>query len=317
MPVYRVCGLTLKSNIPLPELPQAGRHGVDCTFHLLPARELEPGSGQPFHTWELQGGEVWLSFEKRGPDYLLRFPDWADFLLPAGGMEVRCYPVPDTPLETIRHLFLNQVLPLALSRRGKFLLHASAVVGPTGAIAFLGRTGLGKSTLAASFVKEGFSLLTDDCLLVEEQGGRPVAHPSYPGVRLWDDVLAVLPSQAEVTPVAHYTKKKRLLLDHTQPHLQPEGNSLRRVYLLAPAEAASSGPTVSITPLPPRVAFIELASHAYKVDITDRSVLRQEFELLSRLVMLPLFACLTFPRDLALLPTVHEAILADLGGSAT
>jgi hypothetical protein len=44
-------------------------------------------------------------------------------------------------------------------------------------------------------------------------------------------------------------------------------------------------------------------------------MLQDDFERLGRLVTRPLFARLAFPRDLALLPAVHEALRADLGAS--
>jgi len=36
-------------------------------------------------------------------------------------------------------------------------------------IAFLGETGQGKSTIAASLGRQGFPVVTDDCLVVEEK----------------------------------------------------------------------------------------------------------------------------------------------------
>ena len=45
--------------------------------------------------------------------------------------------------------------------------------------------------------------------------------------------------------------------------------------------------------------------------ITDRKI-SEEFKRISRVVALPLFYRLTFPRDLSLLPTVQEVILENL-----
>ncbi|HKS96499.1 MAG TPA: hypothetical protein VJV74_10250, partial [Terriglobia bacterium] len=124
---------------------------------------------------------------------------------------MRCRPRKAIPLDTVRHLFLDQVFPLLLSKRGRLVLHASAVLIPGGAIAFLGETGQGKSTLASSFSQRGFPFLTDDCLLLEEKGGQLVGIPSYPGLRLWPKTVAALfAEEPPVSRVAHYTTKKRL-----------------------------------------------------------------------------------------------------------
>src|SRR5207253_1964784 len=143
--------------------------------------------------------------------YLFHFPELADFRIDAAGRTIRCHPVPGTPLETIRHLFLDQVIPLVLSKRGKLVVHASATLFSEGASAFIGMAGAGKSTLAASLADRGFPLLTDDCLLLEEKGHEFSVIPSYPGVRLWDEASSALFGQVPFSgPVAHYTQKKRL-----------------------------------------------------------------------------------------------------------
>ncbi len=171
MALYNICGFTLESNTPLPELLPAYRNKTEYTFRLLPAQTVD--TAYRLRHSRLNGGQSWPSLGKLGKGYLLRYPDLADFHLLPKAKEIRCYPNPNTPLETIRHLLLDQVMPLTLSERGKLVLHASAVVTPEGAIAFLGETGRGKSTLTASFAQRGFSVLTDDCLLLEERKGQP------------------------------------------------------------------------------------------------------------------------------------------------
>jgi hypothetical protein len=313
MAFYKVSGFTVQSNIPLPELPHADGREPLCVFQLLPAQSPQPAALQWFHQWLLSDGKVWLSLAKYRSGYLLRFPDLADFLVSSDGKKIRCYSEPDAPLETIRHLFLDQVIPLLLSRWGKLVLHASAIAAPEGAVAFAGMTGMGKSTLTASFAEQGFALLTDDCLLLEERGRELFATPSYPGLRLWDDVSSVLfEYEPSASQVAHYTDKKRPGVNDGRLRFCPDAVALLRIYILPPPEEVSSANSISIAPLPPRQAFSELIRCAFRLDITDRERLREEFESLSRVAALPLFYRLAFPRDLALLSAVREAILEDL-----
>jgi hypothetical protein len=313
MAFYQVSGLTVQSNTPLPELPLADGRERLCAFQLLPAQSSQSVALQWFHQWVLSDGTVWLSFAKCRSGYLLRFPDLADFLVSADGKKIHCYPQPDTSLETIRHLFLDQVIPLLLSQWGKLVLHASAVAVPAGAIAFTGMTGTGKSTLTASFAEQGFALLTDDCLLLEERGGELFATPSYPGLRLWDDVTSVLfKHEPSASQVAHYTDKKRLGVSNGWLRFCPDCVPLVRIYILPPPEVMSSANGLHISPLTPREAFSELIRYAFRLDITDRDRLREEFESLSRVVALPRYYRLVFPRDLSLLPAVREAILENL-----
>lgn len=313
MTLYQVWDIILASNIPLPELRHVNGNEPDCTFQLLPGQETGPACCDWFHHRRLPNGEIWLSFLRQGSGYLLRFPGLADFLVPGDGREIRGYPLSGIPLNTIRHLLLDQVIPLGLTMQRRVGLHAGAVVTPYGAIAFIGETGRGKSTLTGSFVQQGFPQLTDDCLFLKESGGQLFGLPSYPGLRLWPDVVSALfGHEIEVSQVTHYMEKKRLALDNAGLVFSPDLVPLRRVYVLAPPEEIGNTSSITMTPLFPRDALMELVKHAYRLDIADRQGLGQEFESLARAAaLLPLYR-LSFPREFSLLPAVRDAILAEL-----
>ena len=105
----------------------------------------------PFHYYTFDDDTVWTEFHRVSGGYLLRFPDLADFEVSADGTDVVAHPAGDTDDATIEHLYINQLVPLALSRQGRPTFHASVVMVRGGVIAFLGESGMGKSTLAASF----------------------------------------------------------------------------------------------------------------------------------------------------------------------
>jgi hypothetical protein len=60
------------------------------------------------------------------------------------------------------HHLLHPVTVAALWQRGLFVLHASSVVSPKGAILVTGESGAGKSTTVARLMAEGWPLHTDD-----------------------------------------------------------------------------------------------------------------------------------------------------------
>src|SRR4030095_9116966 len=95
----------------------------------------------------------------------------ADFLLQPDGRSIVGYRRARVAIGTFRHLFLDQVLPLVLSHRGVTVLHASAFAGSRGAVALIGATGVGKSTLAASFGTNGWPVIADDALVLRARGG--------------------------------------------------------------------------------------------------------------------------------------------------
>ena len=83
------------------------------------ARDQAPLDAEPFNLYELGDGTVWTEFYRNRDGYLLRFPDFADFEVSADGTVITSYPTPECDADTLEHLFVNQLTPLALSRQGQ------------------------------------------------------------------------------------------------------------------------------------------------------------------------------------------------------
>ncbi len=305
---YRVCGLVVESSVPLPELTPVEDGSPDCGFEVFPSAEGFTGDIHWFHQWEDADQQAWLKLADRGEDYLLRFPDQADFLISRDGSDIRCRPLPGTPESTIRHLFLDQVVPMVLSRQESLVLHASAVLTPQGVIAFVGKSGQGKSTLAACFGQSGFRLISDDYLVLRKRAHDWAAIPSYPGVRLWpessDGIFSVRPESAEI---AHYTDKRRV----SDPALVPfaEGPSALCCLYFLNDQGETLPPEPAILPLRPREAFMKLVSCAFSLDVRDKARLESQFEAIGQITnQLPCFQ-LEYARDFAMLPAVRRMIV--------
>src|SRR3954452_13107517 len=143
---------------------------IDLT--VLEPRHQAPCAAKPYHIWDFPDGTLWARFYRTPFGFMIRFEDLADFELSADAYRVTCAPTPEISKATTEHLYLNQILPLALSKRGKLVFHASAVEVVGGAIAFLAPSGRGKSTLASGFAVTGRPFLTDDGLVLEQYEGR-------------------------------------------------------------------------------------------------------------------------------------------------
>ena len=79
---------------------------------------------------------------------------------------------------------------ILLQQRGVATLHAAAVATEVGAVLLLGRSGIGKSSLAAALVERGYPLLADDVTgVMLDAGGRPVALPACAHQKLWAHTL--------------------------------------------------------------------------------------------------------------------------------
>ena len=259
----------------------------------------------PFHEWVFPDGTPWTRFYRAGPDYLLRFPDLADFEVSANGLKVRSHPVPGISVDTVQHLYLNQVLPLALSKQGRLVFHAGAIETQAGAIAFMGESGKGKSTLTASFATAGFRFLTDDALLVEAQDGFYAVQPSHASIRLWQDSQqALVGDAAALAPPVQYTPKARILSGDKLVFC-PVALPLRRVYFLGDGSADST----SFQRMTPSEALVSLVRNAFLLDIDEQQTLAAHFDQLSKLVSLPIYYRLDYPRRYEDLAAVRQAII--------
>lgn len=308
---YTICDIFLDSNIVFPELFLSQKEETTCTFRLIRVQQNEADQLAWFHHWRLPNGSIWLSLARCESGYVLRFPGIADFNISKDGTFVQCYPILGIPDDTIRHLFLNQVVPLILSMQGKLVLHASAVAVGEGAIAFVGKTGEGKSTLATIFSMKGFSFITDDCLLLMNYQEHLLVNSSYPSIRLWDDVVERLFGlSSEFTNVAHFTEKKRVSVEGGGFRFSEDPLPLKRVYFLGRSDKGDTN-NIKLTPMSARESFIELLSCAFRIDIEDKSMLVKHFNEFNKIAKLPIFCRLTFPRDFSMLSAVHRVILRD------
>lgn len=96
--------------------------------------------------------------------------------------------------DLLQHFLLTEPLTYALHQRGYYLLHASAVVLPSGeACIFFGEPGAGKSTTMATFLKQGCEFLSDDLVAITfDQDNRPFVLPSFPNIKLTQGAIEAL-----------------------------------------------------------------------------------------------------------------------------
>jgi hypothetical protein len=268
-------------------------------------REQQPIERAPFNEWHTPNGSLWAQFYREPAGYLLRFPQLADFEVSADGKRVQGWAAWGVQAGTMQHLYLNQALPLALSRQGKLVLHASAVEVDGAAIAFVGASGRGKSTLAASFATNGARFLTDDGLYLEASTSELMAHPSHPSLRLWQDSeLAVLGQHAATSAPVQYTNKERFLAGPRIAFCN-EPRPLRRVYFLGPGSAQC----VAISPMRPAAALLELVGNSFLLDIGEQEMLASHFAAISDLADRLTNYELDYPRRFDDLHVVRDTII--------
>lgn len=310
---YRVSGLRVRSVFALPELCAARRSDKGR----LPEMEFSVERGTPSkrrHKLLLRqkndDGSTWLECSRSGSALRFDFPGLAAFDVNASLTQVRCVASESIPAETVRHLFLDQVVPMLLAHMGREVLHASAVSTPGGASAFAGTSQSGKSTLAAAFQVSGYPALCDDCLLLGwNDAGRPTVEPSYPGLRLWDDSVAALFDGSPVLPaVSHYSAKRRV---PAAARRGARAEPLRAIYLPS-WQASGRRRAPGIERLSLRDALMALIKSSFRVDAGDRKRAVRQMDALERLVRQVPVKRLVLARDFSRLAEARDAVLEDL-----
>jgi hypothetical protein len=300
--------LVVDSAVPLPELRRAASSRADFRFDMsvVAARRSRIAWS---HRWLQPDGASWLSIGSIDGDRLLRFARLADFIVSSDRRSIRCEAAPDATPETIRHLLLDQVLPALAGGPRRFGIHASAVAINGAAVGFLGRSGRGKSTLAAALGVRGAPIVTDDCLMLTWSASRIVAVPTYPSLRLWPDAAARFATTADTARVAQYSPKLRVG-NGNAAGLRFRHRPIRvgRLYLLERSRRRCP----QIVPLSSRDSYIELMTFRFRLDPRDRSQLRHECDQLVRVAGAVPVARLQIPSGLARLSEVRDAIMADL-----
>jgi hypothetical protein len=138
-------------------------------------------------------GDAWYTFARCGQTVVGRFYGLADFeierSLTAGGTTgITFYLSPGMPSGLIGILIAGTVVAYLLSADGQLVLHASAVEVNGSALAFVGQSGQGKTTMATLMCAEGYPLVADDLLPVEARAPEVVCFPSGTELRVREKV---------------------------------------------------------------------------------------------------------------------------------
>jgi hypothetical protein len=185
---YTVCGFTVRSELPLPELlaasPDSPKPEIDLDIRYGAVPETLEGADHSYYWFETRGdGEILIKVPHIGR-FLLQKPGtvWIDPALPVVEQDLRA-------------ILFGSVLGAFIHMRHLMPLHASAIRFGDSVVAFTGVSGAGKSTMAAILAERGYSMVSDDvCAIDPAPGGNapPLVRPSFARLKLWGDSMDAL-----------------------------------------------------------------------------------------------------------------------------
>ncbi len=131
-------------------------------------------------------GSIYAQYWRTARGYKVKLQNVGDFWVDKSGSRIY-YEIVDgqSPLQRTV-LIVNHILPAVLSLHGFLILHGAGIVSDKRAHLFVGPPGLGKSTMASYLNSKGFSVLSDDAVIVKQRGSQFFVGQSPPLIRVWD-----------------------------------------------------------------------------------------------------------------------------------
>lgn len=247
MATYVCYGLTVQSEIALPELQPSGSEKVPAALADVVITLGEVGE-VPSTAVALEQG-MWRDARSCGVsvDGVARFRiDDAKI--------VTVERAPGATDSDVRLFLLGTVMGAIMMQRGHLVLHGNAVRVGDGCAIAAGHSGAGKSTLAAEFARRGLDVLSDDVAPVDPAGRGLVG---YPRIKLWDDALARFGLDSR-----HLKRVRDGAPKFTVPVRRSEFGALpvRWVYALETHDRAE----LSVVPISGIQKFEVLSEHTYR-----------------------------------------------------
>jgi hypothetical protein len=179
---YRISGLSVSSELTLPgaipviEAPDSAPDVTVRRVREIPAAKAPQTLGP---NWSIDGDS-----------FFLHVPRVAHFLITAGSDIAMQVEAGVAEGDAVIFL-LGTAFGVLLYQRGRIVLHASAVQAGGSAVLFCGKSGAGKSTMAAALNKRGYAHVTDDvCCIDFDAQGRPMVLSDGRMLKLWLDAVA-------------------------------------------------------------------------------------------------------------------------------
>lgn len=317
---YEICGLPVRSDVRL-RLPD-----------LNPATELEPEWTICVESSDSRAAiePQMQSAPRRGPGYVRGtafttyvdetgtwwwFDSAATVHVSADARLVSVLPEPGADDRTLSMILTGPLAAFVMYRLGQPTLHASAVATPHGAVAFLGASGYGKSTMAAAFANRlEMPLLADDLMPLRSEQDGIYVRPSLPVMKLWaTSVENALGFRASGLPnVTAYWDKKFVRLDDDGGLMAHAPARLRAMYVLDRYTPSDSDTAVRIRRLNGRQALTTILAQMPLGSFLQPAEATGFLPFVAKVVRQAPLRVLSYPGDFAHLDATCARILDDV-----
>ncbi|GAA4972828.1 hypothetical protein WHI96_17680 [Pseudonocardia tropica] len=273
---YAGHGLVVESDLELALQriePGAGR--ADIRLTIVPAAPVPDTAPQDAVMAELRDDNGALRFAVSRDDarIALRYPGLCEFVGDPLLREITVRPDPGADPGLLAVLGSGALIAMHLTLNGALVLHASCVEVGGEAVAFVGSSGMGKSTLAAMLCGAGHAFVSDDVLrtTLGPAGSRVLVHAGGVEGRLRDKARSIAATVDGATTAETADGRLALRATLTAASTLP----LRACVVPRPTPDAEK---VKVTRLGPAAAMRRLLQFPRIVGWTDPTILRDQFQ---------------------------------------
>jgi hypothetical protein len=292
---YFAYGLSFHSTIAIPEFVEVQSKNSDVKIDFQ--KNLNPLDYIP-DTVINEPWYLWLTKEKT----ILYIKNTATFFV-NNGQEITIVPVPGVSETEFRFYLVGTVMSILLYQRGLLVLHASAVNINNHAVTFLGISGEGKSSTAATFLSRGYNLITDDVAAVNFETKPYTITPGFPQIKLGRKTADILGYNFESLHFINPTNEKRGYRPRQGFDFQPL--PIGRIYVLNTASE------FSIEPIRPSEAVTEIYRHSRPTTLYHFGGDSHFFQCVNLAKEYTIYR-LNRPRNLELLPKLVAMVEEDI-----
>jgi hypothetical protein len=246
---YSIYGIVVSTSIPFKQLKHSNTiHHEDVVVSLDTSLDVPFECLKYAHWYHANTSEI-IYVRKDVACFFIR-----------NGKEIRFKSYPGADHQEIVRVLLGIPMGFLLQQRGLHALHASVVRIGHQSAAFLGVSGSGKSTIAASFLNHNHALLTEDVAVLNLSD--MMVSPAFPWLKIGQDSLneMALPERPLVGLTTDSRERLGYQLDETQ--FCGQSTKLKNCYLL------EWGDQLKIEPVEAKQAFFDLFPHTFR-PITD------------------------------------------------
>ena len=213
---YSLYGLTVSFPFQCPELiPTKGMKVITVRFGEIEEREYK---------WNIEG----LCYKASPGKFFLCVKGIAKYLV-SGGNDIIIEAESNADIDSVRLFYTTPFLRQCSCRGTVCLYRGSVVVHKGKGIAFLGKSSVGKSIIAAALKKRGYSVMADTICAINFNR-RPLIRPGHPFLMLWKKAFKILGEEfCDYKPVRKGLMKYYFPLENT---FHNQTVPLKKIYLL-------------------------------------------------------------------------------------